>query len=74
MSELVPFDQSELERIRDDLAKSLEPGKRRRFKKLFTAALSGIPWVGGLMSGIASMKDSERQAEVTEIQRQWLDL
>ena len=73
MSELVPFDQSELERIRDDLAKSVDPGKRRRFKKLFTAALGGIPWVGGLVSGIASLKDVERQAEITEIQRQWLE-
>ena len=73
MSDIVPFDRSELEGIRDELAKSLEPEKQRRFKKLFSAALGGIPWVGGLMSGIASIKDVEKQAEVNELQRRWLE-
>jgi hypothetical protein len=73
MSDIVTFDRSELERIRDDLAKSIEPSQQLRFKKLFSAALGGIPWVGGLMSGIASLKDVERQAEVNELQRRWLE-
>lgn len=73
MSDIVPIDRAELERIRDEIASSLEPGRQRRFKKLFSAALGGIPWIGGLMSGLASLKDAERQAEVNELQRQWLE-
>ncbi|WP_405282836.1 hypothetical protein V3331_13320 [Gaopeijia maritima] len=73
MSDFLVFDRDEIERLRDDLAKNLEPGKRRRFKKLFSAALGGVPWVGGLMTGLATLRDAERQAEVNELQRQWLE-
>lgn len=73
MSDIVPFDREELERIRNELAKSVEPEKKRRFKKLFAAALGGIPWVGGLMSGVVSLKDVERQVEVNELQQRWLE-
>jgi len=73
MTDVIPLDRSELERIREELASQVEPGKRRRFKKLFAAALGGIPWVGGLMSGIASLKDVERDARMNEIQRRWLE-
>lgn len=69
MTDVIPFDRSELERIREELASQVEPERRRRFKKLFAAALGGIPWVGGLMSGIASLKDVERDAQANEIQR-----
>jgi hypothetical protein len=56
-----------------ELAK-LEPTRQQRvLRKFVLAALGSIPWVGGFMSALASVKDDESQAKVDNLQRQWLE-
>jgi hypothetical protein len=56
-----------------ELAK-LEPSRRNRvLRKLALAALGSIPWVGGFMAAIASIKDDEAQSGKDNLQRQWLE-
>lgn len=74
MSEITVRDDSEdLSTLRAELEASIEPSKRRRFKKLLGAALGSIPWVGGLLSGLAALRDDKQAGKVTELQRQWLE-
>lgn len=60
-------------RIRRDLDGLKEPKSRRRFKKLFLAALGSIPWIGGFLSGLGSLRDEERQGQAKELHREWLE-
>lgn len=56
-----------------ELAK-LEPSRRDKIlRKLALAALGSIPWVGGFMAAIASLKDDETQSGKDNLQRQWLE-
>jgi len=57
----------------EELAK-LEPTRRQRvLRKVVMAALGSIPWVGGFMAALASIKDDESQAKTDNLQRQWLE-
>jgi hypothetical protein len=52
----------------------LEPTRQQRvLRKLALAALGSIPWVGGFMAAIASIKDDEAQSGKDNLQRQWLE-
>ena len=61
------------QRLREELAARIEPCRRARFKRLLLAAMSAIPWVGGLISGIGALKDQEKADKVDELQRDWLE-
>jgi len=57
----------------EELAK-LEPSRQQRvLRKFVLAALGSIPWVGGFMSALATIKEDEAQAEVDNLQKQWLE-
>jgi len=52
----------------------LEPSRQQRIlRKLALAALGSIPWVGGFMAAIASIKEDEAQSGTDNLQRQWLE-
>ncbi len=56
-----------------ELAK-LEPTRQQRvLRKFVLAALGSIPWVGGFMSALATIKDDEAQAKTDNLQKQWLE-
>ncbi len=56
-----------------ELAK-LEPSRRERIlRAVLMAALGSIPWVGGFITALASVKDDEGQSKTDYIQRQWLE-
>jgi len=46
--------------------------KRRKYARFMLSALSGIPWVGGVLSATASLQAETDQSKVNELQRQWL--
>jgi hypothetical protein len=47
--------------------------RRHRFRKLLIAAFGSVPWVGSLLSGLANLRDQERQEETGEFHREWLE-
>ncbi|PYI94917.1 MAG: hypothetical protein DME98_18330 [Verrucomicrobia bacterium] len=52
----------------------LEPSRQQRIlRKLALAALGSIPWVGGFMAAIASIKEDDAQSGTDNLQRQWLE-
>jgi hypothetical protein len=61
------------ESIRQEIAKSFQSKKKRIFSKFTMAALGSIPWVGGFLSALLSIKDEESQLKSSELQTQWLE-
>lgn len=62
-----------IETLRTELAKS-EPSRRRRIiEKFVLAALGSIPWVGGFLSAAASYKAEEGTLRQDSLQTQWLE-
>ena len=56
-----------------ELAK-LEPTRQQRvLRKFVLAALGSIPWVGGFMAALASVREDETQAKTDNLQKQWLE-
>ena len=47
--------------------------RRQRFRKLFIAALGSVPWVGGLLAGLDSLRDQEDQETTNDLHREWLE-
>jgi hypothetical protein len=61
------------EKLRTELA-NLEPTRRNRVvEKFILAALSSIPWIGGLLSTAASYKTEEGSLRTNILQIQWLE-
>ena len=61
------------EQFSAELAK-LEPSRRTRvLRAVLLAALGSIPWVGGFISALASMRAQEGQATTDNLQKQWLE-
>jgi hypothetical protein len=64
---------SDVDRLRVELEK-LNPGiKRRILEKFALAALGSIPWVGGFISALASVKAEEAGLQTDNLQTQWLE-
>ncbi|MEX0653927.1 MAG: hypothetical protein WD534_12780 [Phycisphaeraceae bacterium] len=61
------------EEVRDRLEKAFHSGKWGRYKRLILAALSSVPWVGGMFAGAATFSADSDQAELNELYRQWLE-
>jgi hypothetical protein len=47
-------------------------GYQRFGEKLAVAALSGIPWIGGVLSAVSTLKTEEGQLRATQLLRQWV--
>lgn len=56
--------QAELDRLSKD--------KRKKTGRFVLAALSSIPWVGGLLSASATLDGEADQGQVNELQQEWL--
>lgn len=61
------------EELRDRLETAFHSGKWGRYKRLILAALSSVPWVGGVFAGAATLSADSDQAELNELYRQWLE-
>jgi hypothetical protein len=69
---ITPTD-SAVERIRTELEKLNPSTKRRILEKFALAALGSIPWVGGFISALASVKTDESGLQTSSLQTQWLE-
>jgi hypothetical protein len=54
------------------LAERLGGGTRKKYVRFFVAALSSIPWVGGLFSAAASFSAEKDQERINDLHRLWL--
>ncbi len=59
--------------IREELESSYKSKKKRIFSKLVSAALGSVPWVGGFLSAMATLKSDEEQIKSNELFKQWLE-
>lgn len=64
---------SEIDRIKQELAKAAPTTKKRALEKFGLAALGSIPWVGGFISAAASMKTEEGTIKTDTLQTKWLE-
>jgi hypothetical protein len=58
--------------IRDKLDEISTKENAHRFQRFILSALSGIPWVGGLLSATASYTSDITQGRVNELHQLWL--
>ena len=62
-----------IENLRAELDKA-EPSRRGRIlEKFFLAALSSIPWVGGVLSAAEGFRTDEGNLRLNRLQTQWLE-
>lgn len=64
-------DKAEL--IQSEITKLTPKGRKRFFKKFLLAALGSIPWVGGFISTMASLKTEAGDVKADDIRTQWLE-
>lgn len=60
------------ESLRNEI-KRLGATKRKRIARFFLAALSSVPWVGGLFGAWAGLDAEMDQGRVNDLERQWLE-
>ncbi len=60
-----------LDDIKNKLAERIQKGSKGKYKRFALAALGSIPWVGGFISGSASLQSEKEQGEINELQQQW---
>ena len=63
----------ELQVVQGKLVEHLKGEKRRRYSRFTLAALSSIPWVGGVLSAMASSDAEKDQGTINDFHRQWLE-
>lgn len=62
-----------IESLRAEIDKA-EPSRRARIlEKFFLAALSSIPWVGGVLSAAEGFRTDEGNSRLNRLQTQWLE-
>ena len=59
--------------VRDQLATTLKSKRHRVSKKFLLAALGSIPWVGGFIAALLTLKDDARNTKTNQLQNQWLE-
>jgi hypothetical protein len=62
-----------LEAAQEDLAESLGGGKYKKYIRFVVAALSSIPWIGGLIGASAAFTAERDQERVNDLHRLWLE-
>jgi hypothetical protein len=60
------------EQPQNAIVEKLSSGKRRKFARFVLAALSSIPWVGGVISAAASFSAEKDQEGFNELETLWL--
>jgi hypothetical protein len=61
-----------LEAAQEALSDKLGDGSKRKYARFIVAALSSIPWIGGLIGASASFSAEIEQGKVNELHRLWL--
>jgi hypothetical protein len=61
-----------LEAAQEVLGSRLGSGRNRKYARFVVAALSSIPWVGGVIGASASLSAEKDQEEINELHRMWL--
>jgi hypothetical protein len=67
-----PALEGELSARRTELAKRIGERTSGKYARILLAALSGIPWVGSLLSAAATYGSEIEQEQLSELQRLWL--
>ncbi|MFH1023074.1 MAG: hypothetical protein V1809_06765 [Planctomycetota bacterium] len=68
-----PTEGDKVEVIKTEIAKLTPSGRRRFFEKFLLAALGSIPWVGGFISTIASLKTESVDIKADDMRTRWLN-
>jgi len=69
----LPSEDQIIETLRAEL-ESAEPSKRNRIiEKVFLAALSVIPWIGGVLAAAETYRTDEGNLKLNKVQTQWLE-
>jgi hypothetical protein len=61
-----------LEAAEGALSEKLGSGSKRKYARFLIAALSSIPWIGGVIAASASLSAEVEQGKVNELHRLWL--
>jgi hypothetical protein len=61
-----------IEAAGDALVEKLGSGRKRKYARFLIAALSGIPWIGGVITASTSLSAEFEQGQVNELHRLWL--
>lgn len=72
-SNLMSFDDSDIDKIRDELNQLSPTLKKRALEKFGLAALGSIPWIGGFISAAANIKTEEGTIKTDTLQTRWLE-
>jgi len=69
----VDSDDGRIEVIKTEITKLTPSTGRRFFDKFLLAALGSIPWVGGFLSTMASLKTEAGDVKADDMRTQWLE-
>jgi len=64
--------RKKLEEAQNALAERLGGDRRKKYVRFFVAALSSIPWIGGLFSAASSFSAESDQEQINDLHRLWL--
>lgn len=59
--------------IHTDLVEALQNGQKRKYVRFVVAALSSLPWVGGVMSAASSLSAEQDQDKINILQKLWVE-
>lgn len=62
-----------VEQSHDALVSTLTGGRGRKYVRFVMAALSSIPWVGGLIAAAVSLSAERDQERISDLQKLWLE-
>ena len=68
-----PLDTDKVAIIKTEIDKLTPSGCRRFFEKFLLAALGSIPWVGGFISTMATLKTDAGDVKADDMRTQWLE-
>lgn len=66
-------DDAKAELIRGQIAELTPSGRKRFFQKFLLAALGSIPWVGGFIGTMASLRTEAPDLRADDLRTQWLN-
>ena len=67
-----PHVYADIEPSEDELMEKLGGSKRKKYARFAVAALSSIPWIGGVISAAASLSAEKDQESINVLQRSGL--
>jgi hypothetical protein len=70
-SSILPPEKTEA--VQDALVQKLSGGRYKKYARFVVAALSAIPWIGGVIGAAASFSAERDQEGVNDLHRLWLE-